>query len=805
MQDREQAVRRSRGSATDRPALEGFEWLRRLGAGGSGEVWLARECATHDLVAVKSLDLDRVALAAFERTTAQVAALGDPHILNVERIIAAGGSVWLVMEYAPGGDLGSLRGKPWPEVVRAALPIAHALVRLHRAGIVHRDVKATNVLLMADGTPRLADFGAALAIGETPGRSSAPGSLYSMSPQCLDGAPASVADDIYAYGAMLYELLSGYPPFYPRVTPERIRREMPGPIRASIRIPEPLERLVAWCLRKAPEARPGSMEVVGTHLQRVLEDVPALSAKSARLEHSMSTNESSNEMPERREAPVVRPPSTPAAPLRVEWHRTPPRSPDSAARRHGFRRILSVSALVLSALALFVVFFVLPKWVEPQLPARAEQVAPTVEPQTAATPVPSAPVDFAALAKAKQQADEVREPLFERLERLRERGAEQWAAEDYQHASAELEAADVEYAGREYLAAVAHLEKLEPLLAALEARASAVLKEQLAAGAEALRTGRSSDAKAAFELALRIEPKNATAVRGLERAGTLDQVLALLASAKRAEDEGNFAAALADYRRALELDMDMTSAREGVARMSARLSQDAFASAMARGFAALGAENFRGAREAFEAAGKIRPDAPEVAAALKQVEQSERTQSIAAKLASARELEAREQWARALSTYREILDLDSTVAAAKEGVARVEPRAQLNEELELYLTQPERLFSAPVRASARQTIERAAAIPHPGPVLTQQIAKLRDWLARAEVPVQVVFQSDNLTHVTIFRVGTLGTFEHRSLELAPGEYTVIGTRPGYRDVRRQIMVVPGAPMPPIVIRCEEKI
>ena len=137
--------------------------------------------------------------------------------------------------------------------------------------------------------------------------------------------------------------------------------------------------------------------------------------------------------------------------------------------------------------------------------------------------------------------------------------------------------------------------------------------------------------------------------------------------------------------------------------------------------------------------------------------------------------------------------------------ACLSPRAALNEQLEVYLTQPERLFSSPVRAGARDTLQRAASIQNPGPVLTQQMAKLRDWLTRADVPVQVALQSDNLTQVTVFRVGALGSFEQRSLELAPGEYTVLGTRPGYRDVRRQIMVVPGTALPPVVVRCEDKI
>ncbi|HKQ15663.1 MAG TPA: hypothetical protein VJT80_19655, partial [Steroidobacteraceae bacterium] len=94
---------------------------------------------------------------------------------------------------------------------------------------------------------------------------------------------------------------------------------------------------------------------------------------------------------------------------------------------------------------------------------------------------------------------------------------------------------------------------------------------------------------------------------------------------------------------------------------------------------------------------------------------------------------------------------------------------------------------------------------NPGPMLQKQLATLKDWIARADVPVSVALQSDNVTQVTIYRVGQLGTFAERSLELVPGSYTVVGTRPGYRDVRREINVRPGPAPEPVVIRCEDRI
>jgi serine/threonine protein kinase len=238
---------------------------------------------------------------------------------------------------------------------------------------------------------------------------------------------------------------------------------------------------------------------------------------------------------------------------------------------------------------------------------------------------------------------------------------------------------------------------------------------------------------------------------------------------------------------------------------AARRAQEEFETAMSEAYAAVDREDWSAARQAFARAGALRPGSPAVADGLHRVDEGERASGLARHLAAARVLEAREDWLEAAGEYEEALKLDPTVAFAVEGHRRAAARALLAEKLEYHERHPERLGTEAVAREVETLLEEARETDPAGPRLRQQIADLERALADAETPVGVVIESDGRTDVVVYKVGRLGAFARKLLELRPGTYAVLGTRTGYRDVRLELVVKPHATPDPLVVRCEEPI
>jgi hypothetical protein len=230
-----------------------------------------------------------------------------------------------------------------------------------------------------------------------------------------------------------------------------------------------------------------------------------------------------------------------------------------------------------------------------------------------------------------------------------------------------------------------------------------------------------------------------------------------------------------------------------------------FRRAMSEGLAALERQDFASARDHLQRAVKLEPDSPEGADALVAAEEGLRLQTIATHREKASELETAERWREALGEYEAVLALDPIIKFAQEGAARSRARADLSDRLDFHLQNPDRLSTEQVLRDAGDLLEEASHIQPAGARLTRQIDELRRVVAIASTPVRVALVSDNLTEVTVYKVGRLGTFERRILELRPGTYTVVGRRSGYRDVRRRLEVTPGTEPEPLTVRCEDKI
>jgi hypothetical protein len=639
-----------------------------------GEAWVARDASRGEEVVAKILSggapEERVAL--LRREARLVRKVQHPGIVPVYGFEQGPHGSAVVSRYMKGGDAGRLREGHPRAIVRLGREVAEALVHLHSLGVVHRDVKPTNVLLDESGRAHLADFGIA-AVAHTHDDEGlilhGGGSRASMSPQQRAGAAAEPADDVYALGALLYELLSGRPPF-PATATDEVVRAVPAPS-LSASVPGSLRALVASMLAKTVEGRPHMVAVEETlrHIEEELAPTapPASRPPDVRLQPP----------PRVPEVGVSAPPARPSTPV-------PPPPPSRPARSLPLSQVALIGFL---AVAVLFVVLVLPRLAErptptadagseapPPVPAEAVTAAAAPEPEAIPPPRPEAPPARAGRSPVPAEATPNPRPA-----------------------------------------------PRERVPTASEARPSA-------------------------------KPSRDPAP---DQAG------------RRAQEE--FAAAMSEAQAAFDRG-DWPAARQGLARAAA-----------------------------------LQPGSPAVADARRRIEEAERTAALARQREMARGYEAQEDWPRALAEYEAALKLDPTVAFALEGQERSARRAALAERLDFHIGHPLRLATDAVAHEAEVLLQQAREIDSPGPRHREQVVALEGALVEVRTPVAVVLESDGETQVVVHKVGRLGAFERKTLELKPGTYTVIGTRSGYRDVRRQLVVKPAAAPPPLQVRCEEAI
>jgi Tol biopolymer transport system component/predicted Ser/Thr protein kinase len=257
-----------------------YRILEKLGEGGMGVVWKARDTHLDRLVAIKVLPPERVAdperRLRFVQEAKAASALNHPNILHIYDIDQAAGVDFIAMEYVPGKTLDQWigrKGLALSEALRYAVQIADALDKAHAAGIVHRDIKPGNIMVTGEGLVKLLDFGLAKLTEPIESDELGPtetlkpvteegtivGTVAYMSPEQAEGKKVDARSDIFSFGLVLYEMVTGRRAFQGEtklsILSAILHKDPPAVSELAGDVPRDLEKIIARCLRKDPERR----------------------------------------------------------------------------------------------------------------------------------------------------------------------------------------------------------------------------------------------------------------------------------------------------------------------------------------------------------------------------------------------------------------------------------------------------------------------------------------------------------------------------------------------------------------------
>ena len=775
-----------------------YRLIRRLGAGGMSEVWLASDRATDSRIAMKFLAADAAANESFRARLQREWRIGSrlmhPHIIRVFEFHDDPDGPYFGQQYVGETTIGVLAGQDPLAAMRPVGLIADALRYAHGKDVIHRDIKADNILLDSRGHPYLVDFGVSDASGGD--ENAGAGTPIAMSPGQSSGSSATSADDIFALGVLMHELLTGNPP-------AGESREISAGLADGSPMPAALKSLLGDMLQPDASSRPDAETVAGRLADAGYPAGPA----PARFVAGQGIAE---EVVERVEP----------APSFHRKSALPPAAPAPADAK-GISPSLLYGGLGAAIVIILGVIFILPNLVGRESadgrvasPVATEapdgevaEATPVVEDESR-VPVTPGDASFSENLTAggiKAATDDALGDLLSRLERLRYRAIDRWGGQEYLDAVDVYNEGDQAYIDRNYRLAGEKYRQAIGMLEPFFDRIDEVFDETLAEAEDAFERQDAPEAVRLYDLAVAITPGNRIAEAGLARAENLDSVLALMEQGRRFENDLELDAAKLAFEKALELDALWEPAAVALERVKVAINNLSFEQRMTEGFNALYSGDYATARAAFGAAKLLDPDSREPEDGLLQLDQEMRLADIRRLEAEAQARDDAEEWETSIGIYEDILKIDANLQFAQDGLVRARSRAALHAQLQAWIDDPDNLSDQANMQNATALLLDIARIDPTGPRLQDQKTELSRLLKRAATPLVVNFVSDNATEVSVFKIGRFGTFGERQLELLPGNYVAVGIRPGYRDVRVEFRVAPEIDMPPIVVQCEEPI
>lgn len=252
-------------------------------------------------------------------------------------------------------------------------------------------------------------------------------------------------------------------------------------------------------------------------------------------------------------------------------------------------------------------------------------------------------------------------------------------------------------------------------------------------------------------------------------------------------------------------DAELQEEQDDLSRVQQESEEQAFKDEMSRFFQAIEANQLVRAKSSLKLLRTSRRDDAQVMQATRIFTEKEESAQIALLRAEAGNLSEAEKWQDALAVYKQILAIVPESLSGVNGQSLAAKRLKLDKILAETISQPSRLQDDTQRTAAIKLLTYAQQVEPKGPIIVSQVNRLEELITFAATPVDILLESDNSTDVTIYHVGRMGRFFSRQIVLKPGTYTIVGTRMGYRDIRRTVEIAPASEITRLSIQCEERI
>ena len=411
--------------------------------------------------------------------------------------------------------------------------------------------------------------------------------------------------------------------------------------------------------------------------------------------------------------------------------------------------------------------------------------------------------------KYRKDAQLVLEKIVEIRDLLKSKSIEKWNAEKFNIALENISIGDDLYREGEYLRSIKQYREALDQLNNLEEDAAKIIESTIILANNNIEK---LDSELTVEqtinsinLAFAIDKNNESIKLLKERSLKLPDLFNKVMQSDQFISEQKYEDAFSVLSEAIMLDPYRKQTKTSMENLNKQIKEKTFIEFMSEGFEAMDQNNFSSARKVFNEALKTYPERPDVYDALNQLESRESSFQIKERIKNAEANENLENWSEAKKEYEALLASDNSLVSLKARLINVRIRAELDEQLENLINNPLTLRSDELHQKAKKLLKTAQGINQRGAKLEKQIESVSKIIVQARNPIPVNFFSDNKTKVTIFKIGSLGLFEKRTIELVPGKYVALGQRIGFRDVRLDFAIEPNEVDKNISIMCVESI